>query len=158
MNARPEVKIVEFPETLLAVMEHRGAPDLLATSIQKFIRWRKANGLPPHKNRTFNLVYDDPNTTAPEDYRFDLACSVEKDLGNPDIGILSKIIPAGKCATIRHIGSDDTLGAIVYFLYAEWLEDSDFELRNFPVFFERVSFFPDVPENETVTDIYLPIQ
>ena len=32
------------------------------------------------------------------------------------------------------------------------------EVRDFPIFFERVSFFPEVPENELVTDIYLPIE
>lgn len=158
MNTKPEVNIVEFPETLLAVMEHRGSPNLLVTTIQKFIQWRKANGLPPHKSKTFNLVYDDPHTTAPENYRFDLGCTIATALENSESGMVNKSIPTGKCAKVRHIGSDDTLGAIVYFLYAEWLEDSDFELRDFPVFFERVSFFPDVPENEMVTDIYLPIQ
>lgn len=158
MNKQPDVQIVEFPETLLAVLEHRGAPDLLPSSIQKFIAWRKANKLPPHKSKTFNLVYDDPNTTAPEDYRFDLACSVEMPLASAESVMVNKTIPAGKCAMVRHTGSDDALGAIVYFLYAEWLEQSDFELRDFPLFFERVSFFPDVPENKTVTDIYLPIQ
>ncbi len=158
MNTKPEVNIVEFPETLLAVMEHRGSPNLLVTTIQKFIQWRKANGLPPQKSRTFNLAYDDPNTTAPQDYRFDLGCTIATALENSESGMVNKSIPTGKCANVRHIGSDDTLGAIVYFLYAEWLEDSDFELRDFPVFFERVSFFPDVPENEMVTDIYLPIQ
>lgn len=158
MNKKPDVKIVEYSETLIAVMEHRGAPHLLAATIQKFIAWRKENGLPPRTSKTFNLVYDDPSTTAPEDYRFDLACSIERPIENSNTGIVCKIIPAGKCALIRHIGSDDTLAALVYFLYAEWLESSDFEPRDFPLFFERVSFFPDVPENEMVTDIYFPVQ
>lgn len=46
----------------------------------------------------------------------------------------------------------------VHYLYSEWLQDSNFEVRDFPIFFERVSFFPEVPENELVTDIYLPIE
>jgi AraC family transcriptional regulator len=158
MQTTPEVRIVDFPNTAIAVMEHRGAPDLLPSTIQQFIQWRKANGLPPRKSRTFNLVYDDPNTTAPEDYRVDLGCSVETAIEKTETGVVNKTIPEGKCALVRHQGSDDTLGAIVYFLYAEWLENSPYELRDFPVFFERISFFPDVPENETITDIYLPIR
>ena len=32
------------------------------------------------------------------------------------------------------------------------------ELRDFPVFFQRVSFFPEVPANEAVTDVFLPLR
>ena len=158
MNKNFAVEIVEYPETLIAVMEHRGSPNLLSHTIQKFIAWRKANGLPPSKSKTFNLIYDDPKTTAPEDFRFDFGCSIDKEVDAREPGILNKIIPAGKCAFIRHVGSDDAIGSLVDFLYSEWLQESDFELRDFPVFLQRVSFFPDVPENETITHVYLPIQ
>jgi AraC family transcriptional regulator len=42
-------------------------------------------------------------------------------------------------------------------LYSQWLASSGFELRDFPLFIERVSFYPDVNEAETITDIYLPV-
>ncbi|SFR42068.1 DNA gyrase inhibitor GyrI [Pseudidiomarina maritima] len=153
-----DVEVKTFPETLIAVMEHRGAPNLVGHSIQKFIEWRKLNQLPPSKSKTFNLVYDDPNVTAPEDYRFDIACSVDTPIAANDFGIVNKVIPAGRCAVVRHIGSDDSIGEIVNFLYTTWLSNAGAELRDFPIYFERVSFFPDVPENEMITDIYLPIE
>ncbi|WP_417440235.1 AraC family transcriptional regulator [Idiomarina abyssalis] len=152
------VDIKAFPETLIAVMEHRGSPSLLGSSLQKFIEWRKLNHLPPSKSKTFNLVYDDPNVTAPDDYRLDIACSVDKPVAANDYGIVNKVIPAGRCAVVRHIGSDDSIGVIVSFLYTQWLPKSEVEVRDFPIYFERVSFFPDVPENEMITDIYLPIE
>lgn len=152
------VEVVEFPETLLATLEHRGSPSLLGNSIRNFIEWRKENRLPPGKSKTFNLLYDDPNITAPEDYRFDLCCSIQHRIEEDADGILNKVIPAGKCAVIRHTGSDDALGGLVNYLYSEWLPESSFELRDFPIFLERVSFFPDVQENESVTDIYLPVK
>jgi AraC family transcriptional regulator len=152
------VDVKAFPETLIAVMEHRGSPSLLGSSLQKFIEWRKLNHLSPSKSKTFNLVYDDPNVTAPDDYRLDIACSVDKPVAANDYGIVNKVIPAGRCAVIRYIGSDDVIGEVVSFLYTQWLAESAFELRDFPLYFERVSFFPDVPENEMITDIYLPIE
>lgn len=151
-------EVVEFPETLIATLEHRGSPELLGNSIRNFIEWRKENRLPPSKSKTFNLLYDDPNITAPEDYRFDLCCSIQHRIEENAYGILNKIIPAGKCAVIRHVGSDDSLGGPIHYLYSEWLPGSSFELRDFPIFLERVSFFPDVQENESVTDIYLPVK
>ncbi len=160
MNDTPDfpVELIEFPETSIAVMEHRGAPNRLGSTIHKFIEWRKQNQLPPSKCKTFNLVYDDPSVTAPEDFRFDLCCSINDDIEPNDFGVVTKSIPAGKCAVVRHIGSDDTIGVTVNFLYSKWLNNSDFELRDFPLFFERVSFFPEVPENEMITDVYLPIK
>lgn len=156
-KANFNVEIVDFPETSIAVIEHRAAPNLLGNTIQKFIVWRKLNALPPTKSKTFNLIYDDPNTTAPNEYRFDLCCKVNQDVKENDHGVINKKIPAGKCALIRHIGSDDSIGVAVNYLYSNWLLTSDYEIRDYPMFFERVSFFPEVTEKDMITDIYLPL-
>ncbi|PCI67125.1 MAG: AraC family transcriptional regulator [Gammaproteobacteria bacterium] len=153
-----DVNIVEFNKTKVAVLEHKGSPALLGSSIQKFISWRKDNKLPPSKSRTFNFVYDDPQTTAPDDYRFDIACSIESEIEEGSTGIINRTIPHGRCALLRVIGADTQLGAAIEFLYSNWLELSDEKIRDFPLFFHRVSFFPNVTENEMVTDIYLPIE
>jgi len=157
-NTKFKTEIVDFPETSVATLEHKGCPNLLGSTIQKFIQWRKENRLPPSKHKTFNLVYDDPSNIAPQDYRFDLCCSINHPVGKNEYGVVNKAIQAGKCAVIRHIGSDDSIGVVVNYLYSQWLEESNFTLRDFPLFFERVSFFPEVPESEMITDIYLPIQ
>ncbi len=154
----PDVEIIDFPETPIAVLEHRGSPQSLSRSIGQFIQWRKRNQLPPSKNRTFNLVYDDPQWVEPQNYRLDLCCEIHSPILENDVGIQTATIPAGKCARIRHIGSEDTLGHAVEYLYSTWLEQNAYQLRDFPLLFERVSFFPDVSEHETVTDVYLPIK
>ena len=59
---------------------------------------------------------------------------------------------------VRMTGSSDNLKPAIHFLYADWLPGSGEELRDFPIFAERVRFFPDVPENEAVTDIFLPLR
>jgi AraC family transcriptional regulator len=151
-------KVIDFPETPIATLEHCGSPHLLGTTIQKFIQWRRDNQVPPSKYKTFNIIYDDPNTTPPEDYRFDICCSINREVVKNKYGIVKKIIPSGKCAVIRHIGSDDSIGVLVNYLYTQWIEQSIYSLRDFPLFFERVSFFPEVPESEMETDIYLPIE
>ena len=67
-------------------------------------------------------------------------------------------IPAGRCALLRHVGSDDHLGHSIRHLYSQWLPASGEELRDFPLFLQRVVFYPDVPDNEAITDIYLPLR
>ena len=156
-NKHYDINLVDFPEVKIAVIEHHGAPHLLGQTISSFIHWRKTNGLPPNKSRTFNLVYDDPAVTKPEDFQFDIACEVLSPVEKNNHNVINKVIPQGKCAVARHVGSDDGLESVVRYLYSEWLPSSGYELRGFPLFFERVSFFPDVAEHEMVTDVYLPI-
>lgn len=159
MNAvEYHVELVEVPSLSLVVYEHRGSPRNLPGSIATFIEWRRARQLPPSRSRTFNLVYDDMETTPPEAFRFDLAVAVEQDYELDRPGFVHKQLPGGRCARIRHQGGDAGLGPAVRYLYGPWLAAQGYELRDFPLFFERVRFFPDVPEPMAITDIYLPLK
>ncbi|MBQ4811612.1 AraC family transcriptional regulator [Pseudoalteromonas luteoviolacea] len=153
----PNIDIVSFEETLIATIEHRGDPRLVGNSIRRFIDWRRENNLPPSSSKTFNLIYSDPNLVCDDEYQLDIGCAINLPVQDNAHGVVTKRIPAGECAVLRHVGSDDTLGASVNFLYETWLADSSYQLRDFPIFLERVRFFPEVAEREMVTDIYLPI-
>ena len=153
-----QVQRIDFPGISVAVFEHKGAPEQLMHSIRRFINWRKSQKLTPAVSRTFNLVYEDPATVPAADYRFDLCCEFDGDLADNSEAIVLKKIPAGPCAMIRHTGSDEQLTQVVRYLYSVWLEETQAELRDFPLFFERVRFFPDVPQHQAVTDLYLPIK
>ena len=152
------VRIIHFEETPVAAFEHRGDPRLIGDSIRKFIEWRKQNNLPPRVSATFNILYDNPAETDPDDFRFDLCASTDREVTDNPTGVVAKSIPGGRCAVLRHIGSDDTLEATVTYLYSEWLPQSGEEPRDFPLYFQRVSFFPDVPEHEAITDVFLPLR
>ena len=104
------VRIVDFEETRVAALEHRGDPKRLGDSVRSFITWRKQNNLPPAKSATFNILYDDPADTAPEAYRFDICAAINRSVASNDFGIVEKVIPKGHCAALRHVGSDDTPG------------------------------------------------
>ncbi|PHR92296.1 MAG: AraC family transcriptional regulator [Robiginitomaculum sp.] len=153
-----DVKIVDFPETRIAVLKHRGAPHLVMNSVRQFIAWRKENALPPKSSATYNICYDDPNHTAPEAYRFDICAATGKDIAPNEYGIEAGHIPAGKCAVLRHIGSDDGIEAAARILYEHWLPNTKHEVRDFPLFLQRVRAFPDVPEHQAVLDIFLPLK
>jgi AraC family transcriptional regulator len=58
----------------------------------------------------------------------------------------------------RYIGNDANLGESITHLYSKWLPSSPEEPRDFPLFLQRVKFFPDVPEYEAVIDLFLPLK
>ena len=153
-----DVRIVDFPETRVARLAHRGNPARMGDTVRAFIAWRRETGLHPSKSRTFNLLHNDPEAVPPEDFRMDVAASTDAPIAENGAGVVEDRIPAGRCAMVRMTGSSDNLEPAVHFLYAEWLPGSGEELRDYPIFAERVRFFPDVPENEAVTDIFLPLR
>jgi AraC family transcriptional regulator len=73
-------------------------------------------------------------------------------------GIITKTIPGGRCAVVRHRGSRDRIGESVYYLYREWLPESGEELRDFPVYFHYLNLDHDTPEHEHQTDVFLPLK
>jgi AraC family transcriptional regulator len=161
MNANytdEQVRFVEFKETRVGVLEHCGDPVTIGDSIRRFIAWRKDMGLPPRLSATFNILHDDPNRTPPESFRLDLCAATEREIVPNEARVVAKTIPSGRCAVLRHVGSDDFLGAALHYLYADWLPRSGEEARDFPPFVQRLKFFPDVPEGEAVTDIFLPLK
>ncbi|WOI37652.1 GyrI-like domain-containing protein [Alteromonas sp. CI.11.F.A3] len=173
-NHQLDVSVIQFPALDIAMMMHIGPPSHIMSTVSKFITWRRENKLPPSTSRTFNLLFDDPGNTPHESYRFGVACQIlmpssmpvrtseaietcqSTDTDHPSV--TTTTIPEGYCAKVRHIGTDAELGAVVHALYHQWLPDTQFELRDFPVFLERIRFFPDVAAHEAITDVFLPIK
>jgi AraC family transcriptional regulator len=154
-----KVNIVEFEETRVAVMEHRGPMGSVNDSVGVFVEWRKASGLSPVKSsETFGIVYDNPDTTEPEQFRFDICGSVAADVPDNPQRVVNKVIPGGRCAVIRHLGSHQRIGESAYYLYRDWLPESGEELRDFPLYFHYRNLLPETPEHALVTDVYLPLK
>lgn len=152
-----EVTIVDFPETPVAALEHRGPAYLEYETARKFIAWRIANGLSPERHRTFGVHYCDPTTTPPHEYRMDLCVSVDRPVEPNPQGIVNKVIPAGRCAVARYVGPRENIPAARY-LHEVWLPSSGAQLRSDPMFFHYVNVGPNVQEHEMITDVYLPIR
>ena len=154
-----EVRIIEFAETRVAALEHRGAMELVNDSALTFIEWRKNSGLSPvASSRTFGVVHDNPDTTPPEQFRFDICGEVTAQVPENSQGVINKVIPGGRCAVVRHLGAHERIGEAAYYLYRDWLPGSGEELRDFPLFFHYLNLMPMTPEHELVTDVYLPLR
>jgi len=151
------VRIVTFPTIRVGAVEHRGPPQLEHESVRRLIEWRIEQRLPPHRHRTFGIHYDDPRTTPAAAYRADFCVEVEGDVAPNRQGVIAKLIPGGRCAVARHVGSRDHVAAAEH-LAAVWLPASGEALRDFPMFFHYVNVGPDIRDDDMVTDVYLPLR
>ena len=154
-----QVRIVDFSEERVAVLEHQGAPEALMDSVNTFIEWRISSKLSPDAtSNTYGVPFTNPEVVAPEEFRFDICGTIKSDVPANAQGVISKIIPGGRCAVVRHLGSTDAIGDTVRPLYAKWLPSSGEQPRDFPCFFHYIKRMPAVDENEQVTDVYLPLK
>jgi len=149
------VEIVTFPNTPIAVLEHRGPERLVYETSRKFIRWRQRIGINPQMGDTYGLHYTSDGSS--DDYRFNISVSFAGPIEPNPEGIVSKLIPEGRCAKIRHVGSRDHI-PVADFLYREWLPASGEELRDFPFFFHYLNVGTEVQDSDMVTDLYLPLR
>lgn len=128
-------------------------------SVGTFIEWRINSNLSSSAtSKIYGVPFTNPEVVSPEDFWFDICGTIESDVPANAQGVVSKVIPGGRCATIRHLGSTDAIGDTVRPLYAKWLPSSGEELRDYPCFFHYIKRMPLVAEHEQITDIYLPLK
>jgi AraC family transcriptional regulator len=152
------VKVVIFPETKVAAIEHKGPPWLEHDTARKLVAWKVENRLMDQsKHRSYGVHYTDPQKTGPADHRVDFCLSITEDVPPNAYGIVTKVIPGGRCALARHIGSRSNIMTAAD-LYEKWFPQSGESLRDFPIFFHYVNVGPNVREVEMITDVYLPLK
>ncbi len=101
-----DVRIMVFPETKVAAVEHAGAPDLEHETAKRLIRWKLQHRLlDPVRHRSYGVHYTDPRRTRPSEHRVDFCLSIDGDVGPNALGVVDKLIPSNRCALARDIGS-----------------------------------------------------
>ncbi len=158
-----DVKIIEVEPIPVAALEHHGDPMRVSNSVATFIEWRKASGLSDYTTQgTYGVPYNDPLVTPGEEFRFDICGELNPQAQGKvpanSQGVISKTLPGGRCAVVRHVGSYDRISETVYNLYRQWLPQSGEELRDFPVYFRYLQLDQELPEHAQQTDILLPLK
>lgn len=158
-----DVKIITVEPMKVAVLEHLGDPMRVNNTVESFIEWRKASGLSDYTTQgTYGVPWNDPNTTPGDEFRFDVCGELNPETNGlvPENtqGVISKTIPGGRCAVVRHVGAYERISDSVYYLYRQWLPQSGEELRDFPVYFRYLELDQNHPEHAQQTDILLPLK
>ena len=103
------------------------------------------------------IYHDDPKVTEVNKLRTDICLVIHKSVkAEGEIGV--KEIPGGKYAVFHYQGSYDNLEAVYDTIYAKWLPESGYELRNIPMYEEYLNNPADTEPEKLKTELYLPIQ
>lgn len=153
-----DVTIRDVPTIPVAIMEHRGHPATLGATLQRFIAWRKAAGLHPKTHPTFNVWRSERRPASPAEYSIDLCVGIDRPIEANDEPVKGGEIPGGRCAVLRVVGNTDNLEPAALYLYRDWFPASGEELRDFPLYCRRLSFFPELAQHEAVAELFLPLK
>lgn len=151
-----KVDIKNINKIRLAVIEHRGDPNLIGESINKLVAWAsaQAGGLKPTAGESFAIAYDDPKTTPAAEFRLDLGIKVPDNVKMSG-EIIEKFLPAGRYAVALHKGSREKIGDTVYYLYRDWLPKTKEQLGDLPCVFCYYNFEHEVAETELLAECRL---
>jgi len=151
------ITIKERKPTRVAAFRHQGDPVTISQSVAKLIDWAKENKCPPKNGGGYCIAYDDPNTTAPENFRADFCL----EAGNKVIegkGIYEQTISGGRYAVYRLLGSHDKIRDVVMSMFQDWLPNSGEELREEPIIFQYHNYEDEVAPADLITDICIPVK
>lgn len=150
------VTVKRVEKRRFAVLEYRGDPSSMGQSVNKLVSWAKSLpiSVKPKAGDAFGYAYDDPATTKPENFRFDLALTIPENLVIKDENIHERYLPEGRYAVTVHNGSRDNIGETIYALLRDWLPQSGEELGNLPCLFCYQNFDHEVADTELVTECW----
>ena len=115
-----QVEILITEPVRVAALEFCGDPARLDDSIRRFAAWRREHGLSPAVSATYNVFH--PHVAGL--LHLELCAAYDGEVGDDLSGLISKEIPGGRCARLRHIGDDTHLGEAIAYLYTVWLPQS----------------------------------
>ena len=151
------VDLVWFEPVDVAVLVHKGGVRYLPKSLGEFIGWRKSVGLSPSRSRTFNVMYADPNVTPDDEWAMGLAAELSLSVSLPET-MMADTIGGETCLHVRWQGPEQSIGEIVHYLISHYADEQGYQIAHKPPVLERITFYPDVPAHEAVTDIWIPLK
>ncbi len=120
---------------------------------------RAPRGLMGPTTRGIGIYYSDTHSVAPAEWRSDACISVAADVSPPDEASAPRLIDlaGGRHAVLRHKGPYAELHKAYDWLFGQWLPGSGEMPADRPVFEEYLNNPRELPPEEWLTEINLPL-
>lgn len=151
------VQIKQLPPRKVVFVRHTGPYSQCQKAWEKLCTWAGPRGLFQPGVEFIGLCHDDPEITPPENVRYDACITVQTDV-QPEGEIGVQTIPDGLYAMMTHYGSYNKLSETYAAICGQWAPANGYEIRSLPSMEIYVNAPEDAPEEELITDIYVPIE
>lgn len=112
---------------------------------------------PVNQSQTFGVAWDDPASTAPEAFRFDICGSVSEPIPENRYGVSNGELTSGRYAVARHVGDLDNISHTIWTIIRNWLPESGEKMRKAPILFHYTNLGEGMVEQQLKTDVYVPL-
>jgi AraC family transcriptional regulator len=153
------VTIEDFPPTKVACARHLGPYERCGEAWDRICQWMGKEGYLGPGCRFLGVSYDDPETTPPEQIRYDACVTVEADFSPPAGGGLEvRTVGGGLYARATHFGPYANFNQTYSALMGQWIPRHGYVLREAPCLELYLNSPDDTPEAELLTDVFVPVQ
>ena len=151
-----KVEIKDVQPMRVAFVRHVGPYPECGKAWETLCAWAGPNGYFQPGVQFIGLCYDDPDVTPSDKIRYDACITVEKFRPEGEIG--AQIIEGGLYAMTTHHGSYMKLSDTYAALCGGWIIENGYEIRSLPSFEVYLNDPNETPEEELLTDVYVPIE
>lgn len=109
------------------------------------------------QSKFYGINWDDPEITANEKVRYDACISIQEHQDKEGL-FSTKRISGGKYLCLLYKGGYHELGFVYNYIFRNWIIKKDYELREEPIFEQYINNKAITPEEELLTEIYIPIK
>jgi AraC family transcriptional regulator len=151
------VDITDQPARRVAAVAHTGPYAEISGAFDRLSAMISARGLWPAVRGGIAVYYDDPAAVAPAALRSHAGFVLDGATDIPD-GMDEVRLDAGPAAVLHFKGPYAGLQAAYDYLYGDWLPQSGREPADAPVYEVYLNGPSDVPPEELLTDIVVPLR
>ena len=153
------VTIHDCQPVRLAALRHQGHYLEIGPVFERLFAWAGPRGLMGPATRGIGIYYTDTHSAPPADWRSDACISVATEVTPPDAPDAPRLIDlaGGRHAVLRHRGPYAELHHAYNWLFGTWLPTSGEVPADRPVFEEYLNNPRELPPEEWLTEINLPL-
>lgn len=158
IDLNPRIEEIEQIELIyVRIIAKYGEKNKYKESWDNLISYAGKECLIEKDSSFIGLSFDDPNITKENRCRYYACISVKKSF--VPAGKYGKIsVPAGKFAVFSLNGSYTKLNSLYNSIYRNWLQKTNYELRNSLSFEKYLNNPENVSEKKLKTEVYIPIK
>jgi AraC family transcriptional regulator len=155
MKLKADIKTIAPLNVIYA--ERTGQYDLSAEAAWNAIcGWAGPKGLMTPNTEFIGISLDDPNITEASKLRYQACLTLSNSVGTSG-EVLKKEVAGGKYAVFTLKGAYNLLQSAYDYIFGEWLNNGEYQLREEPAFEKYLNSPEEVPEEKLITEIWIPI-